>query len=1033
MAITVAMRTQVAQLYVSLFGRAPDGEGLGFWVGQLDAGQTLAQVAQSMYNVTAARAYYPAYATNEEIVATFYQNVLGRAVGTDTEGQAFWVAKMNAAGATKGSVITEMLNVVANYTGTDAAGVASKALFNNKVAVAQYYGEQNGSIAGATNALSGVTSDVATVATAKTAAAAAAASGSTFTLTTGVDSVVGTGGGDIFNASIITPNANTGTYGVSDTITDTGGNDTLNITVTGADATGGTAPVATVSGIETINVRAVMTTAANDIAVAAGTFVGATAINSDRSTSSVTVTGLSAAQSYGIIGNASITNGISNAGWGASVTAGTVNISGGTLGTSVVTTSGTLLATNTVNSTGAANVIGALTLGAAVTTLNVNAATALTTGAVTNTGAAALTKIVVTGAGAVNLSATAQQSTVTTIDASGATGALTVALGSAVTQKVTGGAGNDVITTGAILTTGSVDAGAGTGDVLDVGANVTHVNTAALAAKYTNFEILRVNGTMDMNLFPTFTSVQLSGATNAITNLSATEAAAISARADIGATTLTLANSTGTSDVLTITNGLGTTTAAATAMTTLTATGFETINLVANPGPSATSGANRTTSVTAIADTSLTAVNMTGTAFTLGDIASTKAVAWNASALTGNGASTPVGLTLTTTGAAGAGSVVTGSALRDSVIMDSSTGVTFNLGAGNDLFSTTSTLLLPSGAATDNTINGGDGTDKLIFTGAATLTDTSFTKVSGFEALELAGGGVDNSVTGLAAGFLSGFANGVTVTDTATQATAKTYTWSSGLYAQPVNLTHVTDAVGVTSSANQSITTGAGNDTITLTAASFTGLTAGVSQGQISVSTGAGNDTITVSTGTLNTAATARAVTITPGTGADVINITSHVNGAATTTLLGNVAIVVSAGESSTTAWDQITGFRAGVTTAGEVSDALTFSNKVLTAYTAAAPTGYTAAQLTVAVSAVGAVTFAGTSAAALTLADKISAIQAVVTTNNGDTAYFTDSGNTYVFNNETAGDVVVQLVGLTGVTALITTNAATANAVFLA
>jgi hypothetical protein len=28
MAITVAMRTQVSQLYVSLFGRAPDGEGL---------------------------------------------------------------------------------------------------------------------------------------------------------------------------------------------------------------------------------------------------------------------------------------------------------------------------------------------------------------------------------------------------------------------------------------------------------------------------------------------------------------------------------------------------------------------------------------------------------------------------------------------------------------------------------------------------------------------------------------------------------------------------------------------------------------------------------------------------------------------------------------------------------------------------------------------------------------------------------------------------------------------------------------------
>ena len=29
MAITAQMRTEISQLYVALFGRAPDGEGLG--------------------------------------------------------------------------------------------------------------------------------------------------------------------------------------------------------------------------------------------------------------------------------------------------------------------------------------------------------------------------------------------------------------------------------------------------------------------------------------------------------------------------------------------------------------------------------------------------------------------------------------------------------------------------------------------------------------------------------------------------------------------------------------------------------------------------------------------------------------------------------------------------------------------------------------------------------------------------------------------------------------------------------------------
>jgi len=255
MAITVAMRTQVSQLYVSLFGRAPDGEGLGFWVNQLDNGQTLAQVAQSMYNVPAARAYYPAFATNEEIVAIFYQNVLGRAVGTDTQGQAFWVAEMNKSGATKGSVIATMLYTVANYTGTDAAGVTSKALFNNKVDVAQFYGEQNGSIAGATTALASVTSDVATVAPAKIAASAAAAAstGQTFTLTTGVDSTgslesvaksTSTAGNDTFNAPA-------GTFSSLDAINGGAGSDTLNWVTTGA-VTAGPAS-AKLTSIETIN------------------------------------------------------------------------------------------------------------------------------------------------------------------------------------------------------------------------------------------------------------------------------------------------------------------------------------------------------------------------------------------------------------------------------------------------------------------------------------------------------------------------------------------------------------------------------------------------------------------------------------------------------------------------------------------------------------------------------------------------------------------------------------------------------------
>lgn len=226
MAITVAMRTQVSQLYVSLFGRAPDGEGLGFWVTKLDKGTSLSTIAQEMFAVDAARAYYPAFATNGEIIATFYKNVLGR---SEAEGEAFWTNKMNTA-TNKGDVFLELINVIVNYAGTDAAGLKSKALFNNKVAVAQHYGETMGSAEGATAVLAGVTDDVATVAAAKLLA------GKTINLSVTQDTPTGTAGADTFVAKVA-QNQNgeqTNQLATGDDIDGGAGNDALVATVIAA-------------------------------------------------------------------------------------------------------------------------------------------------------------------------------------------------------------------------------------------------------------------------------------------------------------------------------------------------------------------------------------------------------------------------------------------------------------------------------------------------------------------------------------------------------------------------------------------------------------------------------------------------------------------------------------------------------------------------------------------------------------------------------------------------------------------------------
>jgi hypothetical protein len=507
----------------------------------------------------------------------------------------------------------------------------------------------------------------------------AAGGGTTYTLLSTTDIVPGTSGDDTINGSVDLTATNTvgatSTLSAADQITGGAGTaDTLNIAYSGAFATNTGIPAASISGVEIINVRNVTGLGLTGIDI--GLIPGVTSFVSDRSNGAVTVTNLSAVASAGMKGDSSITNGAFNAGWVTSATApataATLNISNGTTA-GAVTLSGANLTSTTVNSTGATNTIGALAMAATSTTLTINATTNLTTGAVTNTTAAATTKVVLTGAGAIDLSVTALENTVATVDATANTGGVTVAVANLATAKFTGGTGNDVVTTAAVLTTGTADGGLGT-DTLNIGTNVGHANTVALAAKYTSFETLRVNGTFDASLISTLTAVQLSGATNDISKMTATQAAAVTGLADIGATTLALALATGTSDVLTLTLGNGK--GAAFDTGALTATGFETINIKANP---LSTNADTTSVIASIVDANLTKLNLTGSSVTLTSAATTLAVAIDASALTGSGAATPVGLTITG-GNTLTGSTITGSAVRDIVTALGTGFATYNLG-----------------------------------------------------------------------------------------------------------------------------------------------------------------------------------------------------------------------------------------------------------------------------------------------------------------------------------------------------------------
>jgi len=450
--ITVAMRTEISQLYVSLFGRAPDSEGLGFWVNSLANGTTtLSKIAQSMYETSPARAYYPLFATPSEVVTTFYTNVLGRA--PDAEGLAFWVAEYNSA-KTQGDFFAKLVSNVVNYTGTDAEGLSSQALFTNKVAVAQYYAEQGGTIAGATAALSGVTAVASSVDTAKAAILNPVVAAQTFALTTSTDDKTLGAGNDTF----------TGVFGGSDTL-NTGdnlfggaGTDTLSVLVATA---GGVMPIVSLSSIETVDLRLLGNTTFNQIQASGVTTLSISANSIDDTT--LTVTNADIATNFKVQGESDLfVDYIVGASGIAKVALS--NAGSGSTNASVVT----------VGTADSVSSVAISTEGSSYATLSV-------------TGGLA---VAVSGSGALTMTLDAGASALNAANLTGS-GSFTFATGAAVT--VTGGSNNDTIDFGAAggLTAADTVSGGDGNDTVVAAVNGVFMSTKA--SSFNSIETLKVS------------------------------------------------------------------------------------------------------------------------------------------------------------------------------------------------------------------------------------------------------------------------------------------------------------------------------------------------------------------------------------------------------------------------------------------------------------------------------------------------------------------------------------------------------------
>ena len=219
--------------------------------------------------------------------------------------------------------------------------------------------------------------------------------------------------------------------------------------------------------------------------------------------------------------------------------------------------------------------------------------------------------------------------------------------------------------------------------------------------------------------------------------------------------------------------------------------------------------------------------------------------------------------------------------------------------------------------------------------------------------------------------------------------------------------------------------TAANGVTVTLSSTAVNGATVTGSQN---------HDTITGSSQVDTIITGANGADITAGAGADVINLTASV-------AKSDLITLVAAADSNQAGYDRITGFTNSATAA--VADKIDFLGTVFVASDLATAQGTGTTNLTATV-ANGLLTFAGSAAATVTLAQEILAAQTIANvaanTSGANAGVLTSvafvfGGDTYVYNSgattATTDDSMVQLVGVTSAIAL-STAASTATSIFI-
>jgi len=712
---------QITKAAIAVFGVAPGNFYLTQYL-EYDKANGTAKTIDAIANL--------AGGTDAAFNVTFLTNL---GLQDNAIAKAFMASSVAANG--RGVAITTAFDALASYSGTDTELSTAATSFSSKVVTGVSY---------STNVANNST-DATQLAAAIDPDAVAGSSAMSFTLTTGADNFTGGAGNDQFRAPNAGATAANQTLTTGDVMDGGAGADTLagDVGSTGTYILNNTKNIETVSGTFT---------AAGTLSLSGS--AGITSLVSNGSTAAATFSNIADIATGMKVENSALgaTFGFTAATVAGTTDEATLTLSNQTAGTNVVAGIETL----TIASTTSPNVMGTLTA-AAATTLTITGDQSLDLGTA-NAVATTINAADNTG----GLTAISNHATkAVTITGGAGNDSITFTEGAAASNKFDGGDGKDtVIFTANLANTDTVTGGEGTDTLTGITANLTGYTKVATRT-VTGVEKLDVSNTLagDLtasNIGDGITEVELSvGSDN--TQRTVTFETGSDAKLELkGATVIGTSGikvavaGTGVTDAITInTNSTTALLLGAGAGEPLAIDGAETITISTPKVAETIAGITLTNTMG-----SAQAINFTGafgntvgtitassgsiskidaSAMTVGTAAAgLTVVAGSKTAITGSGGKDSLtgssgidtidaGAGIDTIDGGGGNDIISGGAGNDAITTGSGTAVSVNAGDGTD------TITVGANLKKSQTLDGGEGTDKLSMDNTSVTTFNALT------------------------------------------------------------------------------------------------------------------------------------------------------------------------------------------------------------------------------------------------------------------------------------------------------------------